>query len=221
MYAAKTCFLLLKSAIKFMKVDDKPMNKAITDIIGGIRMPKLASIFAGIAMSALPFTMKAQTASTDNKPATKTEIAAHNVAENKAEITNPNSAKNAEPIVLVGDVGTAIDASYRPDTKYVSVYMVVGKDCPKSADYMIPKLQTFFDGYGLPVKFIKQAIPNEGKGFMMRLYVGGQSYIGDLPNGNVSFPEFRDNHPKIFASLKDLYARMNPELSLALIPGAN
>ncbi|HZV71415.1 MAG TPA: hypothetical protein VFG10_17790 [Saprospiraceae bacterium] len=118
-----------------------------------------------------------------------------------------------EPIILTGSVGTAIDASYLPDSKHVSVYLIMDKSYPYKPEDLIPKLKTFFDGYGLPVIFVKQLNPVEGDWCTLVIYVGGKSYRGDMTNGNLSLPEFKYNHAAIFAKLKDMYAVANKGIS--------
>lgn len=176
----------------------------------------LSRIFAGLALVAAPVMTRGQDmASSATSPALpKTEV----VKANKTDLTRPGDPVKSSPIILVGDVGTAQDASFMPDRRYIGVYMLVDKDYPRTPDFIISKIAPFFEVNGLPVKFIKQENPPEGKFFSMRIYVGGQSYGGDMSNGNVTFPEFRDNHPKIFATLKEIYAKMNPELDLSFTP---
>ncbi len=122
---------------------------------------------------------------------------------------NDSGSTEHELIILTGSVGTAIEASYIPDARHVSVYLIIDKNYPYTAEQLAPKLKTFFDGYGLPVIFVKQLNPVEGDWFTMRIYIGGKSYRGDMPNGNLTLPEFKDNHAVIFTKLKEMYALAN------------
>lgn len=192
--------------------------KSLSNIFTGINnIPsKAKALGAGLvfgASSLLPFDKAAgQTvAYTHNGYSEVKPTASAVVRDNAASVTKDKEPEKAAPIVLVGTAGTAQDASYKPDAHYIAAYMVVDKDYPRSTDELIAGLKTYFDFYNLPVKFVKQPVPDEGKYFSMRFYVGGHSYDGNMSNGNVTMREIVDNHSQVFVKLQEMYSQYNPE----------
>lgn len=192
----------------------------------------LSKLFAPVAttvLTAMPLLMKSQTmASADNTPpVTKTTSFTKNADEATYHGTDP---KSDEPNVLYDDVTDAQDVSlYRDgfwekdkkqDPHYVGVYLVIDEDCKMSNEALIDRvLEPLFKHYGLPVKYVRQKVPDPGTMASARFYVNGDSYRGDMSNGNLTFVEIRDNHREIFAKLRQMYDAANaPETAMVNEP---